>query len=111
MTYHLTINGATKSGNASFSVANPSGGVAGEAPNATLNDLNDAVSAASEAFKSWSQKPGAKLREACKAVTAKINEHAEELAQIVTAEQGKPLNGLGSRWELGGIHCQLVAAG
>jgi acyl-CoA reductase-like NAD-dependent aldehyde dehydrogenase len=35
-------------------------------------------------------------------VTAKIGEHAEELAQLLTREQGKPLGGLGSRWEIGG---------
>jgi len=35
-------------------------------------------------------------------LTAKIGEHSEELALLLTKEQGKPLNGLGSRWELGG---------
>ena len=44
----------------------------------------------------------ASLRAACEAVTAKLQENAEELAQLLTREQGKPLNGLGSRWEIGG---------
>ncbi|WP_234988898.1 aldehyde dehydrogenase family protein [Tropicibacter naphthalenivorans] len=48
------------------------------------------------------QKSDAKLHAACEAVTAKIGEHAEELAQLLTAEQGKPLVGMGSRFELGG---------
>ena len=36
------------------------------------------------------------------AVASKVEENAEELAPLLTAEQGKPLNGLGSRWEIGG---------
>lgn len=35
-------------------------------------------------------------------MTEKIGAHAEELALLVTQEQGKPLNSLGSRWEMGG---------
>ncbi|CUH82261.1 Acyl-CoA reductase [Tropicibacter naphthalenivorans] len=58
--------------------------------------------AAQRAFETWLQKSDAKLHAACEAVTAKIGEHAEELAQLLTAEQGKPLVGMGSRFELGG---------
>jgi len=35
-------------------------------------------------------------------VTEKITEYSEEIATLITKEQGKPLNGLGSRWEMGG---------
>lgn len=102
MTYQMTINGRLASARSTFTVANPAGGIAGEAPNAAPADLDAAVSAAQDAFVDWSAKSDDELREACEAVTATIADHAEELAQIVTAEQGKPLNGLGSRWELGG---------
>ena len=102
MTYAMTIDGRAAPAQSSFAVDNPAGGLAGEAPNATAEDLDAAVAAAETAFETWSQRSHDQLREACEAVTAKIGEHAEELAQIVTAEQGKPLNGLGSRWELGG---------
>jgi acyl-CoA reductase-like NAD-dependent aldehyde dehydrogenase len=98
----MTINANPVPVQAMFDVANPAGGIAGQAPNASLADLDNAVAAAQGAFKSWSQQSDADLQTACEAVTAKIAEHAEELAQIMTAEQGKPLNGLGSRWELGG---------
>ena len=60
------------------------------------------MEAASDAFVSWSRRPDSELRVACEAVTQKIGEHGEELAQIITLEQGKPLNGLGSRWEMAG---------
>lgn len=102
MSYHMTIDANAVAATSEFEVANPAGGIAGHAPNATLEDLDRAVAAAEVAFESWSRKDDAERQAACEAVTAKIAEHAEELAQLVTAEQGKPLNGLGSRWELGG---------
>ncbi|MFV1590997.1 aldehyde dehydrogenase family protein [Phaeobacter sp. JH20_36] len=102
MTFEMTIGGAPAPAAASFDVANPAGGLAGQAPNGTLADLDRAVAAAQAAFASWSQLPDTELRRYCEAVTDKIAEHAEELAQLITAEQGKPLNGLGSRFEMGG---------
>ncbi|APX18020.1 aldehyde dehydrogenase (plasmid) [Phaeobacter inhibens] len=101
--YDLTIGGKPASTATSFDVLNPSTGeVAGRAPNATSADLDTAVAAANAAFESWSAKSDEELQAACEAVAQKIGEHSEELAQIITAEQGKPLNGLGSRWEMGG---------
>ncbi len=102
-TLGMCINGVAVSGTDTFAVNNPSTGeTAGYAPNATLSDLDNAVAAAHEAFKSWSLKSDEELASYCGQVTEKIGEHAEELATLLTAEQGKPLNGLGSRWEMGG---------
>ena len=101
--FHFVINGEPRPSSAGFDVTNPSTGeVVGTAPNATAADLDAAVAAAKAAFTSWSQKTDAELQAACEAVAAKLGEHAEELAQLLTKEQGKPLNGLGSRFELGG---------
>jgi len=99
----MTIGGRAVPGAASFDVRNPSTGqVIGTAPNGSRADLDTAVAAAHAAFESWSQKSDAELAEACLAVTNKINAHAEELAVLITQEQGKPLNGMGSRFEMGG---------
>ncbi len=101
--YSLVVDGKPFETAKYFEVKNPSTGmVVALAPDAAPDDLDRAVEAADAAFKTWSQKSDAELQEACEAVTAKIAEHSEELAEIVTLEQGKPLNGLGSRWELGG---------
>lgn len=98
-----TIGGQPWPVAARFSVANPgTGAPAGEAPNMTAADLDAAVGAAQAAFEGWSQTSDAERQAACEAVTAAIGAHAEELAHLITAEQGKPLNGLGSRWEVGG---------
>lgn len=50
----------------------------------------------------WAALPDEARAGACRAVAQVLIAHAEELAQLLTREQGKPLNGLGSRWELGG---------
>ncbi|WP_447747300.1 aldehyde dehydrogenase family protein [Variovorax boronicumulans] len=99
----MTIGGRAVPGTASFEVRNPANGqVIGTAPNGSRDDLAAAVAAAQKAFTSWSRKSDDELAAACRAVTEKIGAHAEELACLLTLEQGKPLNGLGSRWELGG---------
>ncbi|MFH1796971.1 MAG: aldehyde dehydrogenase family protein [Pseudomonadota bacterium] len=101
--YGMTIGGARVETADTFGVINPSTGAeVGRAPNASLADLDGAVSAAQAAFEGWSRTSDAELKAACEAVTAKVGEHAEELAQLLTREQGKPLGGLGSRWEIGG---------
>ena len=101
--FHFVVNGEPRPSSASFDVTNPSTGeLVGAAPNATVADLDAAVSAAKAAFESWSKKSDAELQAACEAVAGKLGEHAEELAQLLTKEQGKSLNGLGSRFELGG---------
>lgn len=101
--FAMIIGGERVQAAQDFDVNNPSTGEeVGRVPNASLDDLDRAVAAAKTAFESWSKTSDSDLQAACEAVTGKIEEHAEELAQMVTLEQGKPLNGLGARFELGG---------
>jgi acyl-CoA reductase-like NAD-dependent aldehyde dehydrogenase len=103
MTYHLIINGAKRKTAAYADVKNPSTeAVVGQMPLGTPTDLDDAVAAAAAAFKTWSVTPEAERKAACHAIAAKIEAHSEELARLITAEQGKQLNGLGSRFEVAG---------
>ncbi|MBJ7556003.1 aldehyde dehydrogenase family protein [Marinomonas spartinae] len=89
--------------NTPFEVFNPSTGeLIGHAPNMANDELNAAVESAKSAFVSWSSLSDEELQKNCLAVTKAIQDHSEELAKLVTLEQGKPLNGLGSRWEIGG---------
>ena len=102
-TYAMVIGGQSVGTKETFEVKNPSTGeIVGLAPEGKLVDLDAAVAAAAKAFETWSQKTDDDLQAACEEVTAEIAEHSEELAQLITLEQGKPLNGLGSRWEMGG---------
>ncbi|MFO1505272.1 MAG: aldehyde dehydrogenase family protein [Steroidobacteraceae bacterium] len=99
----LIIDGRPRATTASFEVRNPATGeVVGQAPSATPQDLDDAVAAAQRAFATWSVAPDATRASACTAIAEAIEANAEELARLLTLEQGKPLNGLGSRFEVGG---------
>jgi acyl-CoA reductase-like NAD-dependent aldehyde dehydrogenase len=84
-------------------VINPStGGIVGAMPLATAKDLDAAVAAASKAFLSWKEVSDPERAEACRTIAKTIEAHTDELARLLTLEQGKPLNGLGSRFEIGG---------
>nr|WP_205918982.1 aldehyde dehydrogenase family protein [Rhizobium binae] len=99
----MLIGGETVATTDHAPVTNPSNGeIVGYMPLAQEADLDRAVAAAAEAFRSWSRTSNEERAAACRAIAEKIGEHAEELAQILTREQGKPLNGLGSRFEIGG---------
>mgnify|MGYP001612297351 FL=1 len=103
MEFKATIGGKPAPAGADFAVLNPATGEeVGRAPNMSGAELDAAVAVAKAAFATWSAQSDEALQAACAAVAAKIEEHAGELAEIITLEQGKPLNGLGSRWEVGG---------
>ncbi|TWC77243.1 acyl-CoA reductase-like NAD-dependent aldehyde dehydrogenase [Rhizobium sp. SJZ105] len=102
-TYALIIAGKTVPTYTHMEVRNPaSAGVVGMAPKATVEHLDLAVKAAEDAFETWSKLTSEQRANACRAVAQKIEDNAEELAQLITREQGKPLSGNGSRWEVGG---------
>lgn len=101
--FGMIIDGERVTSVRTFSVNNPSNNdEVGSAPNGTLEDLDRAVKAAQVAFETWSRSDDSVRVAACEAIAAKLEVHAEELALLLTKEQGKPLNGLGSRFELGG---------
>jgi malonate-semialdehyde dehydrogenase (acetylating)/methylmalonate-semialdehyde dehydrogenase len=65
--------------------------VLGQVPFATQDEVNAAVLSAKKAFKTWKKTPiGARARIFLK-YQQLIREHMKELAQILTAEQGKTL--------------------
>ena len=99
----MTIGGHQVAGRDVFAVMNPAtGAVVGYAPNASIEDLNAAIDAARLAFPAWAGLPDDQRQAACTALAGRLNERAEDIAHVLTQEQGKPLNGLGSRFEMGG---------
>lgn len=99
--YGLIINGEKIATGKTFDVINPATeGVAGKCPVASREHLDAAVNAAAEAFKTWSKVPDEERAAVCGKIAEAIGEHAEELAQILTEEQGKPL--AGAKFEIGG---------
>ncbi|WP_246624580.1 aldehyde dehydrogenase family protein [Oceanobacter mangrovi] len=89
--------------NASFDVINPSTlQPAGSAPLASVSDLERAVAAAKAAFPAWSALTDGQRQAYCHQIADKLEAHHEELAAILTSEQGKPMGGTGSMFEIGG---------
>lgn len=100
--YHI-INGKPQTATAHFEVINPStGAVVGMAPRASAADMEVAIAAAKAAFPDWAARPDSERQAALQAMAKVIEDNAEDLARLLTLEQGKPLGGLGSRFEIGG---------
>ncbi|MFV0434025.1 MAG: aldehyde dehydrogenase family protein [Leucobacter sp.] len=74
----------------------------GYAPVHTVADLNAAVDAAREAQVSWAGLGHEERSRILHLAADEIDANAEELAQIIAREQGKPLNGPGARFEAAG---------
>ena len=101
--YSNFIDGMPVDATGFFDVINPADGtIAGQCPTGSYEQLDAAVAAANAAFTNWSVQPDEIRRKACTQIADVIEANAEELALILTSEQGKPLNGFGSRFEVGG---------
>jgi len=87
----MTIDGTAVTAAERFDVVDPAtGAAAGSAPDCSAADLDRAVAAAARAHAGWSADRAARA-EALLAVNAAIKGAVDELAAVLTAEQGKPL--------------------
>ena len=81
-------------------VSNPfNGDIIGTVPSLTTDDVNDAVAASHDAQITWAAKTPKERAELLQKWADLIDANKEDLAIIMTAEQGKPLNE--SRGEVG----------
>lgn len=102
--YEMTIDGKTVPAGNYREIRNPANldEVVGLAPVGTTGHLEQAVSAARKAFKSWRHSSDAEREAACRTIARVVTEHAAELAVLLSREQGKALKGLGAEFEIGG---------
>ncbi|MBX3705628.1 MAG: aldehyde dehydrogenase family protein [Pseudomonadales bacterium] len=90
--YRLLINGELVPGDATMDVINPANErVLASCPRASTAQLNSAVAAAKAAFPAWSARPIGERKQVVNAIADVIQANANELAQLLTQEQGKPL--------------------
>ncbi len=91
--FALTINGEKVVGAAgNFDVLNPATEeVVTSAPLASADQLDAAVAAAAEAFKSWQYSSDEERSGAMHRIADRIEASADELAEIIVREQGKPM--------------------
>ena len=89
--FTMTIGGKSAPTVDSFDVINPATGAAfTTAPECTKAQLDTAMQAAADAYRTWRRDEAAR-REVLQRCAAVITERAGELAPILTQEQGKPL--------------------
>ncbi len=86
----MTIDGVAASTEATFGVVNPATGASeATAPDCTPQQLDSAMASAAKAYRDWRRDEGRRrdlLRQCADALMAA----AEEIAPILTLEQGKP---------------------
>lgn len=108
--YSMTIGGRGASAAATFDVYNPATEeVIARAPDASREQLEEAVSAAKAAFPAWSARPLAERQAFIARLGDAIDAHAEDFMRLLTLEQGKARKG--AEWEVGGssIWCREIA--
>ncbi|MFC7289546.1 NAD-dependent succinate-semialdehyde dehydrogenase [Herminiimonas glaciei] len=89
---HAYINGAWITGKASFDVNNPAdGSKITDVPNLGTQETEQAIQAAHAAFPAWAAKTGKERAGIMRIWFDLIIANADDLAALMTAEQGKPL--------------------
>jgi acyl-CoA reductase-like NAD-dependent aldehyde dehydrogenase len=90
--FSLLIDGRLESSEQHLDVINPAlGEVFARCPAATRAQLDDAVRAARRAFPAWRDKSFAERAAAIRRMSQRLREKQNELAELLTREQGKPL--------------------
>ena len=97
--YLMTIDGQSVGADKTFEAYNPATkDVIAQVPDASKEQLDEAVATARKAFESWSQKPLAERQAAVAAIGEAIAANAEDLMALLTKEQGKAR--MGAEWEI-----------
>lgn len=76
----------------------------------SVDDLDKAVKKARKAQPAWAQLSHAQRSTILRHAADEVEQHAEELARIIAQEQGKPINGMGARFEAMGCAVWIRSA-
>jgi acyl-CoA reductase-like NAD-dependent aldehyde dehydrogenase len=91
--YVMTIGGKAATGTETITVVNPATAEAiATAPNASREQLDQAVDGARAAFALWAAKPVSERQSTLRAMAERLNANIDGLSQLLTREQGKPLD-------------------
>ncbi|MEV8135204.1 MULTISPECIES: aldehyde dehydrogenase family protein [Microbacterium] len=98
----MLVGGEWVATDATRPVDNPATGeVFTAVPHATPEHVDQAMRRAQQAQRTWARRTLAERAAVLQAVVAEVDAHAEELAQLVVAEQGKTITE--ARGEIGGV--------
>jgi acyl-CoA reductase-like NAD-dependent aldehyde dehydrogenase len=99
--YQMTLGGKLVPGDRTFAAYNPATREEiAQVPDASREQLDDAVAAARTAFRSWRSSTQEERTAALNAIADAIEDHAEAFMALLTKEQGKPR--AGAEWEIMG---------
>lgn len=99
--YSMTIDGNRALSTRTIEIINPATEeVIASAPDASREQLDQAVAAAKRAFPAWSARSLAERQALVAKIGDAIEANAEEFMRLLTREQGKPRKG--AEWEIGG---------
>ncbi|WP_454754669.1 aldehyde dehydrogenase family protein [Cupriavidus necator] len=106
----MTIDGRAVLSLAGFHVLNPATElVMAEAPDCTAKQLDEAVASARRAAPGWAGLSLQKRQAYVKQIGETISANVEELAQLLTQEQGKPLNDARGEVQRAAFWCSEIA--
>lgn len=101
--FRLMIDGQTAGTAATFSVLNPADeSIVAMCPEGTPELVDAAIASARRALPGWSATPDAERAAKLMAIADLVEKHHQELATLVTREQGKTQSALGANAEVGG---------
>lgn len=86
------------------------GELIGHAPQHTVADLDAAVATARKAQQEWATRSHAERSQLLHRAADAVEQAAEPLAQLLSREQGKPLDGPNARFEVGGCQAWIRTA-
>ncbi|MDQ0848644.1 acyl-CoA reductase-like NAD-dependent aldehyde dehydrogenase [Arthrobacter sp. B3I9] len=110
-TYDALLASITPVSGETRTILDPATGtVVGEAPVHTVEDLEAAVAAAAGAQPAWAALGHDGRSAALLKAADAVERSAEELARLLSREQGKPLNGPNARFEVGACAAWIRAA-
>jgi acyl-CoA reductase-like NAD-dependent aldehyde dehydrogenase len=90
--FKLLIDGRLVDGDTTMPVINPATEeTIADCPRASLDQLNQAVAAANAAFPAWAATPINERRKLIAQLADVIEQNTDELARLLTREQGKPI--------------------
>jgi len=100
-TFRNTVDGLLAEPASSYEIFNPANGQSlGFAPQSDEQEVDRAVHAAVLAQKSWAKRSDQERRDITLKMARILEENSDYLAKLITQEQGKPLSGPGSRFEM-----------
>lgn len=99
--YRNTVDGTLTEPANHYEIFNPANMQSlGFAPESDEQEVDRAVQSAVDAQKSWAKRSDQERRDIVQKVAHILEENSEYLAELITREQGKPLSGPGSRFEM-----------